>query len=106
MKCDVNIRKNLHANVVLSSGTNKFQGMVECITNDLTARAPSTMRSRWLLHLTETSSLLALNVPSFDDKEACRIYDTSFQSNIECDVYTCKESCDNIVFTTMFQWIA
>jgi len=50
MKCYVNIRKNLHANVVLSSGTNIFQGMVEGMTNELTALAPSTMRSRWLLH--------------------------------------------------------
>ena len=62
MKSDVNIRKNLYANVVLSSGTKMFQGTVERMTDELMALVPSTMRSRWLLHLTETSSLSALNV--------------------------------------------
>jgi len=46
MKCCVNIRKNLYANVVLSSGTNMFQGMVERMTNELTALAPSTMKAK------------------------------------------------------------
>ena len=49
MKCDVDIRKDLYDNVVLSSGMTIFQGMVERMTNELTALAPSTMRSRWLL---------------------------------------------------------
>ena len=39
MKCRVCIRKD----VVLSSGTTIFQGMVERMTNELTALAPSTM---------------------------------------------------------------
>ena len=50
MKCCVNIRKSLYANVVLSCGTTVFQGMIERMTNELTALVPSTMRSRWLLH--------------------------------------------------------
>ena len=49
MKCDVDIRKDLYDNVVLSSGTTFCQGMVARMTNELTALAPSTMRSRWLL---------------------------------------------------------
>ena len=37
MKCHVDICKDLHDNVVLSSGTTIFQGMVERMTNELTA---------------------------------------------------------------------
>ena len=46
MKCDVYIRKDLYANVVLSGGTAIFQRIVERMTNKLTALTPSTMRSR------------------------------------------------------------
>ena len=49
-KCDVDLRKNLYANVVLSCGTNIFQGMIKRIIFELTASSLSTMRSRWLLH--------------------------------------------------------
>ena len=42
MKCDVNIRKNLYVNVVLSSGTTMFQRMW-VMTKELTALTPSTM---------------------------------------------------------------
>ena len=43
MKCDVYIRKELYANVVLSGGTAIFQGIVEYMTKELTALAPSTV---------------------------------------------------------------
>merc|ERR1711939_1187599 len=46
MKCDVDIRKDLYANVVLSGGTTMFQGIAERMTKELTALAPSTMRIR------------------------------------------------------------
>ena len=49
MKCDVDTRKDLYDNVVLASGTTICQGMVERMKNELTALAPCTMRSRWLL---------------------------------------------------------
>jgi len=44
MKCDVDIRKDLYGNVVLSGGTTMFQGIGERITKELTALAPSTMK--------------------------------------------------------------
>jgi len=44
MKCDVDIRKDLYANVVLSGGTTMFAGIGECMTKELTALAPSTMK--------------------------------------------------------------
>jgi actin beta/gamma 1 len=44
MKCDVDIRKDLYANVVLSGGTTMFQGIGERMTKEITALAPSTMK--------------------------------------------------------------
>ena len=51
MKSDVYIRKDLYDNVVPPGGTTIFQRMVERMTNELTALATSTMRSRWFLRL-------------------------------------------------------
>lgn len=44
MKCDVDIRKDLYANVVLAGGTTMFTGIGERMTKELTALAPSTMQ--------------------------------------------------------------
>jgi actin-related protein len=44
MKCDVDIRKDLYANIVLSGGTTMFPGIAERMTKELTALAPSTMK--------------------------------------------------------------
>ena len=43
-RCDVDIRKDLYANVVLSGGTTMFTGIGERMTKELTALAPSTMK--------------------------------------------------------------
>nr|QWE91166.1 beta-actin [Placidida sp.]QWE91170.1 beta-actin [Placidida sp.]QWE91171.1 beta-actin [Placidida sp.]QWE91172.1 beta-actin [Placidida sp.] len=44
MKCDVDIRKDLYANVVLSGGSTMFPGIAERLTKEITALAPSTMK--------------------------------------------------------------
>jgi actin beta/gamma 1 len=44
MKCDVDIRKDLYCNIVLSGGTTMFAGIGERMTKELTALAPSTMK--------------------------------------------------------------
>jgi len=44
MKCDVDIRRDLYANVVMSGGTTMFPGIGERMTKELTALAPSTMK--------------------------------------------------------------
>merc|ERR1711966_261569 len=44
MKCDVDIRKDLYANIVLSGGTTMYQGIGERMTKELSALAPSTMK--------------------------------------------------------------
>merc|ERR1711904_48246 len=44
MKCDVDIRRDLYANVVLSGGTTMFQGTGERMTKELSALAPTSMK--------------------------------------------------------------
>lgn len=44
MKCDVDIRKDLYGNVVLSGGTTMYDGIGERLTKELTALAPNTMK--------------------------------------------------------------
>jgi len=43
MKCDIDIRKDLYGNIVLSGGTTMFEKIDERITKELTSLAPSTM---------------------------------------------------------------
>mmetsp|Transcript_23315 Transcript_23315/g.21205 ORF Transcript_23315/g.21205 Transcript_23315/m.21205 type:complete len:377 (+) Transcript_23315:48-1178(+) len=44
MKCDVDIRRDLYANIVLSGGTTMFPGIAERMTKELTSLAPNTMK--------------------------------------------------------------
>jgi len=44
MKCDVDVRRELYSNVVLSGGTTMFTGIGERMAKELTALAPSTMK--------------------------------------------------------------
>jgi len=44
MKCDVDIRKDLYANVVLSGGTTMYNGIAERMTKEITNLAPPTMK--------------------------------------------------------------
>jgi len=44
MKCDVDIRRDLYANIVMSGGTTMFPGIAERMTKELTALAPSNMK--------------------------------------------------------------
>ncbi len=46
MKCDVDIRKDLYGNVVLSGGTTMFPGIGDRMQKELVALAPSTMKVR------------------------------------------------------------
>src|SRR5712675_2877639 len=43
-KCDLDIRKDLYGNVVLSGGTTMFPGISDRMQKELTALAPSTMK--------------------------------------------------------------
>ena len=44
MKCDVDIRRELYSNVVMSGGTTMFPKLADRIQNELTALAPPTMK--------------------------------------------------------------
>ena len=44
MKCDVDIRKDLYANTVLSGGTTMFPGIADRMQKEITALAPQTMK--------------------------------------------------------------
>jgi actin-related protein len=44
MKCDVDIRKDLYGNTVLSGGTTMFEGIAERMTKEITALAPASMK--------------------------------------------------------------
>merc|ERR1712117_625799 len=44
MKCDVDIRKDLYANTVLSGGTTMYPGIADRMQKELTSLAPSTMK--------------------------------------------------------------
>jgi actin, other eukaryote len=46
MKCDIDIRKDLYGNVVLSGGTTMLPGIAERLQKELIALAPSTSRVR------------------------------------------------------------
>ena len=44
MKCDVDIRKDLYANVVMSGGTTMYAGIADRLSKELTALAPASMK--------------------------------------------------------------
>ena len=44
MKCDVDLRRDMYANIVLSGGTTMFQGFADRLQNEVAAIAPSTMK--------------------------------------------------------------
>lgn len=59
MRCDVDLRKELYGNVVLSGGSSMFPGLADRIQKELTNLAPSTMK---VFQSFSTPSLLS---PSF-----------------------------------------
>ncbi|KAK8955616.1 hypothetical protein KSP40_PGU013597 [Platanthera guangdongensis] len=44
MKCDVDIRKDLYGNIVLSGGSTMFPGIADRMNKEITALAPSSMK--------------------------------------------------------------
>lgn len=60
MKCDIDIRKDLYANNVLSGGTTMYPGIADRMQKEITALAPSTMKIK-------VSSEFIIN-PRFQDE--------------------------------------
>ena len=46
MKCDMDIRKDLYSNIVISGGTTMYEGLPERMQKEITALAPPTMKAR------------------------------------------------------------
>jgi len=46
MKCDVDVRRDLYGNIVLSGGTTMFPGIAERVNKEVVALAPSSMKIR------------------------------------------------------------
>ncbi|KAG8848787.1 actin [Serendipita sp. 411] len=46
MGCDIDIRKDLYGNVVLSGGTTMYSGIADRLTKELTHLAPTSMKVR------------------------------------------------------------
>merc|ERR1712217_300006 len=44
MKCDVDIRKDLYGNIVLSGGTTMFEGIADRMQKEIVALAPPSMK--------------------------------------------------------------
>ena len=44
MKCDIDIRKDLYANIVLSGGSTMFPGIADRMQKEITAMAPQSMK--------------------------------------------------------------
>jgi len=44
MKADVDVRKDLYGNIVLSGGTTMYSGIAERLSKEVTALAPSSMK--------------------------------------------------------------
>uniref|UniRef100_A0AAQ6IAZ3 Uncharacterized protein n=1 Tax=Anabas testudineus TaxID=64144 RepID=A0AAQ6IAZ3_ANATE len=53
MKCDIDIRKDLYANNVLSGGTTMYPGIADRMQKEITALAPSTMKIKVSLYQAE-----------------------------------------------------
>nr|GMD17410.1 actin [Ipomoea batatas]GMD18860.1 actin [Ipomoea batatas] len=61
MKCDVDIRKDLYGNIVLSGGTTMFTGIADRMSKEITALAPSSMKIKVVAPPERKCGLLRLN---------------------------------------------
>lgn len=48
IKCDVDVRKDLYQNIVMSGGTTMFPGIAERLTAEMVKLAPSSMKIKVL----------------------------------------------------------
>merc|ERR1712216_898678 len=65
MKCDVDIRKDLYSNYVLSGGTTMYAGIADRLSKELTALAPASMKVK-------TSRRRSASTPCGSAAPSCR----------------------------------
>ena len=49
MKCEIDVRKDLYANIVMSGGTTMYEGIDTRLAAEVTSLAPSAMKIRVFL---------------------------------------------------------
>merc|ERR1712025_721951 len=64
MKCDIDIRKDLYGNNVLSGGTTMYPGIADRMQKEITALAPSTMKIKIIAPPERENTLSGSEVPS------------------------------------------
>jgi hypothetical protein len=74
MKCDIDIRKDLYANNVLSGGTTMYPGIADRMQKEITALAPSTMKIKVLFNDRPMAVLPAMPTLYADVKDYLRAY--------------------------------
>ena len=102
MKCDVDIHKEVYANVVPSGGTAMMRSRrvtpirydLEDLVNELPDRNIITVGAQRFLHVE------VLYQPNFIGDGASEIHDTTLQCNMKCGVYTRKFLYASVVLST------
>merc|ERR1712192_365153 len=104
MKCDVDIRKDLYANVLLSGGSTMYPGIADRMQKEITALAPNTMKikiiapperkySVWIggsiLASLSTFQSMWISKEEYDESGASIVHRKCFQSRI----YYCRLLC-------------
>merc|ERR1712071_427505 len=117
MKCDVDIRKDLYANTVMSGGTTMYPGIADRMGKEITALAPSTIKikiiappeskySVWIggSILASLSTFSRCGSPSRNTMSAAHPSSTasaskqfSFLQEYDCPHQDCVENIQNIV---------
>merc|ERR1712142_103365 len=107
MKCDIDIRKDLYANNVLSGGTTMYPGIADRMQKEITALAPSTMRSRSSLHQ-RGSTLSGLVAPSWHPSLPSRLCGSPSRSTTRQDhplsTESASKSSDSVRWRQVFDW--
>lgn len=60
-KCDLDIRRDLYGNVVLSGGTTMFPGIADRMQKELTSLSPSSMKVCYIVDNGHTDTYISLN---------------------------------------------
>lgn len=85
-KCDLDIRRDLYGNIVLSGGTTMFPGIADRMQKELTALAPSSMKAS----STSRVSCTRLTAPTGQDRCSARAevlrLDRWFDSGVAVDI--------------------